>query len=240
MNIIGKFVGMWTSPWKSIETLKSEGLDASIKPSLTFVVIMGLLAGIVTAIIGAFSPAPIVAGEIMPKWLVWLSIVIVPIASLIGSFLGAFLVWALVTGLLFGNATQYKSIYRILAALSAFSPVTAAIASIPKVGSYIAIGINIWALIILIKAIIVVLDTKPVRTAVTLGVAFGLLFLLGFLARISTENALRNQAGASDFGNMNDSFMNTAPQGTDDMGAKLDELANQAKDAAKTNPPDKK
>ena len=53
MNLIGKFVSAWLRPVESMQALKDEGLDASIKPSLIFIIAMGVVAGLVLGFLAA-------------------------------------------------------------------------------------------------------------------------------------------------------------------------------------------
>lgn len=224
-NLIGKFVSMWTNPWGSMQSVKSEGEEVGIGPSIVFILVMGVISGLITAIWGMVQPPAALGGG--PRGMVWMAILFVPLASFIGSFIGALIIWGLVDGLLKGTAGQYKVSYRMLALLAAFSPVSALLAPIPTVGQYLAIIVNLWATIVMIRGIILVRDTRPVRTWVTCGIIFGLLFAIGIFARVAAQRQLtaQSQPGFGDFAGDEDLGLD------EDLDAKLDSLAEEAKKA---------
>lgn len=229
-NLIAMFMSAWLSPWTAMQQIKETEQNTEISPSMIFVVTMGLISGVITAVIGAVSPAAATG----PKWMVWLSILIVPLVSFIGSFIGALIIWAITDGLLKGKAAQYWTSYRILAVLAAFSPVAALLTAIPKVGQYLAIAVNVWATIVMIRGIIIVRTTPPVRTWVTCGVLFALLFAIGILARVAANEqalggAALNDFGAADFGA--DEGLGTAAD--EDLDKQLQDLAEKAQSETK-------
>lgn len=200
-SILGKFVNVWLHPWRTMNEVKAQGEGVSIKASILFVVIMGLLSGLITSLMGmAFPPALVLSGE-MSKNSVWWSLLIVPALSVLGSFVGAFILWGIIVGVLRGTLSQYKLTYRVLALLAAFQPISALLSPIPKVGLALAIAINVWATIIMIRGIIIVFETAAVRTWVMLIVIFGFLFALGLAARMAAENQPLGGT-ATDFGNL--------------------------------------
>lgn len=228
---IATFIGTWALPFKQYQKLKEEGLEASIKPYVIYVLLVGVIAGLITAIGGQFGPPMTIAGEVMPKWMVWLSIVIVPLVSLIGSFVGSFIVWAIITGIVFGTLSQYKSIYRVLAILSAFSPVSALLGFIPVAGQYLGFALNLWAIVLMIVGVIIVLQTPPIRTAIVLGLVFAVIFAFVIAARVLANRQLT--AGGPDFGEF-DTLGNEEDNLTDEqLDKELEALANQAKEDAK-------
>src|SRR5262245_55793565 len=115
-NLISMFANAWARPRTAMDNIRAEGEEASIVPAMTFVVVMGLLAGVITAIWGFVAPP---AGVPAGKTYALMSLVVVPIGSFIGSFLGAGIVWSLVAGLLRGNLGQYKASYRLIALMAA-------------------------------------------------------------------------------------------------------------------------
>jgi hypothetical protein len=152
-----------------------------------------------------------------------------PNVSFIGSFVGAFIIWGLIDGFLRGTASQYKISYRLLAFLAAFSPVSALLSPIPKVGQYLAIAVNLWATIIMIRGIIIVRDTPSVRTWVICGILFALLFSIGVFARLAAQRQFQAGApGFSDFAGEED-FGDEGLTGTDDLDKQLESLAEKAK-----------
>jgi len=231
-NLVGMFLGAWFKPWATMEAIRAEGyaetpggggisgLLANIKKYMLFVIVMGLISGIITAVVGMVLPP---AGGAGNRAYVWLAVAVVPIVSFIGSFLGALIIWALVDGLLSGKMSEYGLSYKLIAVLAAFSPISAAVAPIPAIGQYLAIALNIWATVVMIIGIIAVRKTSVVRTWVVCGVLFAFLFLLGVFARIAAQ---RQFAGA---GGGLPEFSDTT--GTDNLDQQLQDLANQTQGA---------
>jgi hypothetical protein len=218
MNIVEKFIAAWTRPWAAMLGVKEEGQNASITPAMVFVIVMGVLSGVISAVAGMINPS---AAAGAGKGVIWLSALVVPLVSFIGSFIGAFIIWGLVDGFLRGTTSQYKTAYRILAVLAAFSPVSALLTMIPKVGQYLAVAVNIWATIVMIQGIIIVRETPKVRTWVTCGILFAFLFIVGLAARVAAQRQL---AGGPDFGaGVGDNYS------ASDLDKELENLANQAK-----------
>lgn len=226
-NLIGMFMSAWLSPWTAMQQIKEAGDTAEVKSSMSFVVVMGLISGLITAVIGVLTPAA-VAG---PKWMVWLSIVIVPLVSFLGSFIGALIIWALVDGLLRGKSEQYWTSYRILALLAAFSPIAALLTAIPKVGQYLAIAVNVWATIVMIRGIIIVRNTPPVRTWITCGVLFSILFAIGVLARVAASQQALGGAGFNEFDA--GAFGDEDLAANEDLDKQLQDLAEKAQSEPK-------
>ncbi|MFN0118380.1 MAG: Yip1 family protein [Elusimicrobiota bacterium] len=229
-NIIGKFISAWLKPKAAMEEVKQQGADTSIKPAIIFVLVMGLISGLISAIMGTIFPNPLVAAS---KATTWLAVVIVPLVSVLGSFVGAFIIWGLVDGFLKGTASQYKTSYRLLAVLAAFSPLSALLAPIPKVGQALAIIINVWATLVMIYGITVVMETPKVRTWVICGILFAFLFTLGLLARFAAQQQIGNVPSLPDFESSLGSATDTLGEESDQLGRELENLTNQAKDAVK-------
>jgi hypothetical protein len=234
-NLVQMFVGAWLHPWKTMEAIRAEGytdnpgsgaignLWANVKKYALFVLAMGLISGIITAIGGMISPQ---AGAFGNRFYSLFAVLVVPIVSFIGSFLGAVIVWALVDGLLSGKMPGYGLSYKIIAILAAFSPVSAVFALITvgvggtTLGQILAIGLNVWATIVMIMGIIIVRKTSVIRTWVVCGLLFAFLLLISLFAGV----AARRELGAgADFGN----FGNEAGLSGDDLDAQLEDLANE-------------
>lgn len=237
-SLISKFMSVWLHPWQAMEGVKQEGENASIVPSMIFVVVMGLVSGLITSIWGTVLPAAVPGAT---KATVWLATLVVPLVSFLGSFVGAFIIWGLVDGLLRGTSSQYKTSYRLLALLAAFYPVSSLLSGIPKVGQWLAIVINVWSTVVMIRGIIIVRDTAPVRTWVTCGILFSFLFTLGIFARMEAQRQLQNgpggfnDFGASDFGGPIDDLGATS----DNLEEQLQGLAEKAKANIKEAAPKK-
>lgn len=186
-SVISKFINVWLHPWKAMASVKEEGEATGIAPSIIFIVVMGILSGLITALMAmVFPPPPVAAGEV-PRAFSWLAVIIYPLGSFLGSFIGAFVLWGMIFGLLKGTGPQYKSTYRLSALLAAFSPVVALLSPIPTAGPILAFAVNVWALIVLIRGIILAMETPPVRTWVILAVIFGLLLGFSLAARFTAE-----------------------------------------------------
>jgi|GEM_PF-4242759 len=183
-SLLGKFIGMWVRPMDTMASLKAE--DNSIKSSMVFIVVMGILSGIITAVMGMIFP-PQNVGETIPRGAVWLAVVLIPLLSFIGSFIGAFILQTIVVGMLMGTVSHYALAYRLLALLSAYQPVSSLLSPIPKAGVVVAVVIGLWALIVLIRGIIIVFNTKRIKTWIICGILFGVLYLLGVFARMATD-----------------------------------------------------
>ncbi len=234
-SMVSKFMAVWLHPWQAMAQVKEEGQDASIVPSMIFVLVMGVISGIFTAILSMIIPSAAVPGT--SKAMSLMAILIVPLVSFIGSFIGAGIIWAITSGLLRGSLAEYKTSYRLLALLAAFSPVTSLINPIPgnlflgfTVGSLLALLINISATAVMVKGIIIVFETPFVRTIVTCVILFGLLMTVGIAARIAAQRQLQggpggfNEFGSADYGASDDLAATS-----DDLEKQLQELADKAK-----------
>ncbi len=226
-NLVGMFFGAWFRPWATMEGIKNEGYSeggtgvsnffANIKQYMMFVIVMGLVSGVITALVGTFLPP---AGASGNKAFVWLAVAVVPTVSFLGSFLGALIIWALVDGLLAGKVSGYGLSYKLIAVLAAFSPISAALAPIPKVGQILAIVLNVWATVVMIVGIIIVRKTSTVRTVLVCGVLFAFLFLLGVFARVAAQRQFAGGPGLPEIGG--------GAAATDNLDQQLEDLANQA------------
>jgi len=234
-NIVGLFLGAWFKPWATMEAIKSEGYSettgtgvanfvANCKKYMLFVIVMGLVSGVITALVGTFLPPAGAAGN---KAFVWLAVLVVPLVSFLGSFLGALIIWALVDGLLSGKGSGYGLSYKLIAVLAAFSPISAALAPIPTIGQILAIALNVWATVVMIVGIIIVRKTSTVRTVLVCGFLFAFLFLLGVFARVAAQRQFAGGTGLPEFGE---------PAAADNLDQQLEDLANQAQPVPATAP----
>lgn len=223
-SLVSKFMVVWLHPWQAMNQVKEEGEQSSIVPAMIFVLTMGVLSGIITAIFGLVLPSAAIPGASKATSL--LAVIVVPLVSFIGSFIGAFIIWGIVDGILKGTTAEYKTAYRLLALLAAFSPVSALLSPIPKVGQYLAILVNIWATIVMIQGIVLVRETPKIKTWVTCGILFAALFTLGIFARVAAQRQAQLGGGFNDF---NSADFN-AP--TDDLGATSDDLEKQLQELA--------
>jgi hypothetical protein len=238
-SIVAKFIGTLLHPWQSMDALKLEGEDASLTPSMIFILVMAVISGLITSIYGTVLPSAAIPGT--SKAAVWLAVVLVPVVAFIGSFIGAFIIWGLIDGWLKGTASQYKTSYRILALLATFSPISALLAPIPKVGQYLSIIVNIWATIVMIQGIIIVRATPKVRTWVICLSLFVFLFAVGLMARVAAQRQLTNGNNFGALGAGADSTLDSAApaddlgETSDNLDKELQDLANKEKSAPTTN-----
>lgn len=112
---------------------------------LIFAVIMGLIAGIIQAILGfvGLGPAGGYGGGGMMSG--FGMIIFMPIAAAIGSFIGAailFVIWKLM-----GSPENYETAYRCGAYLMALAPITAIIGAVPYAGGIISMAIYLFYLV---------------------------------------------------------------------------------------------
>ena len=123
--------------------------------------------------------------------------------------------------------------------LAAFSPVSAVFSAIPKVGPYLSIAVNIWAIIVMIRGIIIVMDTPTVRTWVSCLLVYGALFLLGVLANVTARQQIEN-GGFSDLEGRLGAGNNDTDLSTDEaeLNKQLEELSAKEKAAPTTNATD--
>jgi hypothetical protein len=222
-NVIGKFVGVLVHPWASMSAVRAEGENASLKPAIIFVVIMGVISGVISSIWGFITPPPpVVAGQVS-KLSILLAIPLVPAISFLLSFVGAMVLWGLVHGLIKGTQSEYKTIYRLFALLAAFSPLNALLSPIPTVGPWLGVAINIWGIVVLIRGIMIVVGTPPVRTGVVLGLIFLALLALGLVFRAETQRQLASGGpgfGGTDVNDLGDE---------EALNKELQDMANRAK-----------
>jgi hypothetical protein len=225
-NIVNKMLGVLLHPWESMGVVKSEGDGVGLKPSILFIVIVGVVSGVISSIWGFILPPPPVAAGEVSRWSILLAIPLVPLISFLLSFVGAFILWGLVLGFLKGSSADYRTMYRLFALLSAFSPLNALLSPIPTVGPWLGVAINIWGVVVLIRGIILVFSTPPVRSGVILGLIFLALLALGLVFRAETQRQL---AGGPDFAGLN-TGANFDDLGDEEaLNKELEEMANKAK-----------
>src|SRR5262245_58708321 len=107
-SLVNKFVTVLIHPWQAMEEVKTEGEASNIKSAMIFVLVMGLISGIITTVWGLIIPPPQVAGGGVSKWSILIATPLVPIVSFLLSFVGAFILWGFVHGLLKGSMMEYK------------------------------------------------------------------------------------------------------------------------------------
>lgn len=132
---------------------------------LVFAIIMGVIGGVLQAILGVFGIG--FAGTII---IALASIIIVPIMIAIFGFVGAailFVIWRLL-----GSQESYETAYRCGAYATAVTPVTSILNIIPYIGP--ALGVA-WMAYLMIIASIQVHQVKPKIALIVFGILGGLL-----------------------------------------------------------------
>lgn len=153
---------------------------------LVFAVVLGVVTGIVQAIIGLVHLGPAVSAVMALG-----SIIIMPIMVLIFGFVGAaivFVVWKLM-----GSSESYETAYRCGAYASAISPITAVTALIPVVGSLVGLG---WMTYLLVMASIEVHKIPAKKAWLVFGIIAALFALMTLGAQAGARKA---QRGMVDF-----------------------------------------
>ncbi len=156
---------------------KSGGYAAPI----VFVIVMAVIAGLMVAILSLFG-ANMSAGMAIG----FMAILIIPIMALIGSFIGAailFVIWKLL-----GSEESFETAYRCVAYSTAIIPITASLGLIPYLGSIIKLA---WSTYLIYVASVEVHNLK----AGTAMAVFGVLGSLMLLIALSGERAARSLSG---------------------------------------------
>ena len=159
---------------------KSGGFGAP----LTFAVVLGVVTGLVQAVLGIVHLGPAVSVAMALG-----SIVIMPIMVLIFGFVGAaivFVVWKLM-----GSNESYETAYRCGAYASAISPITAVASLIPGVGSLVGLG---WMTYLLVMASIEVHKIPAKKAWLVFGIIAGIFALMTLGAQAGARKAQRSMA----------------------------------------------
>jgi len=147
---------------------------------LVFCVVMGLISGVIQAILGFMGHAGSYGVGTMSSFGV---IVFMPIAAGIGSFIGAailFVIWKII-----GSQENYETAYRCSAYLMVLAPITAIIGVVPYAGGIINMGIYVFYLV---AASIHAHNISAQKAWLVFGI-IGLIFaLLGLRAEYSARN----------------------------------------------------
>jgi hypothetical protein len=134
-------VNVVTKPSEFFQSMPKTG--GFLEP-LIFTIIMGLIGGIIQALINiiGFGPYAGYGGAMMSRLG---AIIIMPIAFAIGSFIGAailFVIWKLM-----GSQENYETAYRCGAYLTALVPITSIIGAVPYAGGLINMAIYVFYLV---------------------------------------------------------------------------------------------
>ena len=186
---------------------------------LVFAVVMGVIVGIIQAILGliGLGPAGGYGGGGMSSFGM---IIFMPIAVAIGSFIGAaifFVIWKLM-----GSQENYETAYRCGAYLMALSPITAVLGAVPYAGGLVSMAI--FTLYIVMASVHV--HNIPSQKA---WLVFGIIGLVFALGGFYTEYKARNMASSMEkWRQMGEEYRESA----EDMAASTDEMRRQAQEMA--------
>lgn len=134
-------VNVVTKPAEFFKTMPKTG--GFLEP-LVFAVIMGFIAGIISAILGLLGLT--YDASYAGAWSKLGMIIVMPIAVAIGSFIGAailFVIWKLI-----GSQENYETAYRCGAYLMALAPIVTILQIIPYIGIVIYMAIYVYYLVI--------------------------------------------------------------------------------------------
>lgn len=234
-NMLQLFIGAWMHPWRTMGMVKEQPQDTSIKPAIVYVVVVGLISGLITGLMGYAYPDPrLLAGGVTRSFALW-SILLLPLFYAIGSFISATIVWGIVVGFVRGSMAEYKTIYRLLIVPVAFYPVSTLLAAVPpewgllldNITQWIAVGINVWATAVLIGGVVIVMGTPKVRTIVTFVLIFLTFIALSFLMMFSMRSQIPGQPlTAGDFG------AGDFDVSDEELDAQLDDMVGKGKNPA--------
>ncbi len=154
---------------------------------LIFLVVMAAIAGVLTAVlslVGFGMTGMMFAG--------FAAIIIVPIVAVIGSFIGAAIIY--IIWLIMGSKESYETAYRCIAYASAIYPITAILGIIPYLGAIVGTA---WGFYLVIVASIQVHKIKANLAYIVFGIIGALLIIM----QVSSEYAARNfQSSMERFG----------------------------------------
>jgi hypothetical protein len=148
---------------------------------LVFMVVMGVIAGLVQAVLGLVH-----LGVRVSIGMAIASVVVTPIGALIGGFIGAailFVIWKLM-----GSQQSYETAYRCGAYMSAVMPITVVLGIIPWVGTLVGLA---WACWLLIIASVEVHSIKAKTAQLVFGIIAALLALMSISAQITARRMAR-------------------------------------------------
>jgi hypothetical protein len=151
---------------------------------LVFAVVLGVVTGIVQAIIGLVHLGPAVSAVMALG-----SIIVMPIMVLIFGFVGAaivFVIWKVM-----GSNESYETAYRCGAYASAISPITAVASLIPFVGSLVGLA---WMTYLLVMASIEVHKIPAKKAWMVFGIIAAIFALMSLGAQAGARKAQRGMA----------------------------------------------
>lgn len=151
---------------------------------LIFLVVMAAIAGVLTAVLSVFGFGMVgMAGMAGMAFAGFAAIIIVPIMAVIGSFIGAAIVY--VIWLIMGSKESYETAYRCIAYASAIYPIMAILGIIPYLGAIVGTA---WGFYLVIMASIQVHKIKANLAYIVFGIIGALLIIM----QVSGEYTARN------------------------------------------------
>ena len=190
---------------------------------LVFAVIMGLIGGIIQAVLNVVGlGAGGYGGGMMSRFGV---IIFMPIIVAIGSFIGAaifFVIWKLM-----GSQENYETAYRCGAYLAALTPIAAIISAVPYVGVVIIVGINVFYLVI----VSIYVHNLPSQKA---WLVFGIIGVIFVIMGFSGEYKARHASSEMEqWRKMGEDMRKEYQDKAKDMKKSSDEMRKQAEEMAK-------
>ncbi len=186
---------------------------------LLFAVVMGVVAGIIYAVLSLLGLGQAGHGPGMMSG--FGMILFMPIAAAVGSFIGAailFVIWKLM-----GSPENYETAYRCCAYLMALSPVTAIISAIPYAGGIISMAIYIFYVV----TVSVAVHHIPAQKA---WLVFGIIGVVLALLGVFSEYRTRSMSSSIDrWRQMGEEYRKSA----EDVEESTRELREQAGEMAK-------
>jgi hypothetical protein len=191
---------------------------------LVFVVIMGLIGGIIHAILNVVGLGPAVGygGGMVSRFGV---IIFMPIAAAVGSFIGAaifFVIWKLM-----GSQENYETAYRCGAYLAALTPIAAIISAVPYAGGVISMAI--WVFYLVMASIYV--HNIPSQKA---WLVFGIIAIIFVLMGLGMEYKARHASSEMEqWRKMGEDMRKEYQDKAKDIKKSSDEMRKQAEEMAK-------
>lgn len=214
-----KAISVVTKPAEFFQAMPKAG--GFLEP-LIFAVIMGLITGIIQAILNVIGLAPGAGyGGVMGGFG---SIIFMPIAAAIGSFIGAailFAIWKLM-----GSEENYETAYRCGAYLMAVAPITAIIGVIPYAGGIITMAIYVY---FLVTASIHVHHIPSQKAWMVFGIIGVIFAILGIVAEHKARNMASELGKWQKMGKEFEKSAKDIEKSSDEMRKQAEEMAKQAK-----------
>jgi len=190
-EIPGTCIRIISSPSVFFRDMPKKG---GIAPPFVFLVVMALASGVLSGLLRALESAlgmRLYEGAAMG----FLSLTLIPVASVIGSALFGFLAAAalFVIWRLMGSKEDYEAAYRCTAYLSAVMPISTLVGFAPYVGGALGLALILYYLV---TASVSLHGIPPVRAWICFGVIAALLMIISVSSRITAKRFARNMEQA--------------------------------------------